>query len=116
MTRAARKAKPGQTLDPVLPVQPVPGPNRIVVKQQHRGDIFATHAAVQKHKRIGTPRQPMLGQAIASQLNKIFPFRGAQKSRAYHGADKNPLLQISQALFRTLNESGYTSKISERSA
>jgi hypothetical protein len=41
----------------------------------------------------------MRGQAIARQRNQIFPFLGAQKSRAYHGADKNPLQQLCQALF-----------------
>ena len=38
MAHAARIAEPGQPPDPVLPVEPVAGPNRIIVKQKHRPD------------------------------------------------------------------------------
>ena len=107
MTAAALVAEPGQPLDPVFPVEPEPRANRIVVEQKYRPDLRATHPPIQQHERIAAPRQMMLDQAVASQLDQLRPFRRAQKSSANHAPSKNPSRRNWQALFRLPSESRY---------
>ena len=62
---------------------------------------------IQQHERIAAPRQTMLDQAVASQLDQLRPFRRAQKSSANPAPSKNPSRRNWQTLFRLPSESGY---------
>ena len=74
-----------RTLNPVLLIKLVPGPDRVVIEQKRLGDRLTAHAFVQQHQRVGAPRQPVLGQAVAGQLNQVVARFTVQEARANHG-------------------------------
>src|SRR5208337_3098915 len=63
---AALVAEARQALDPVFLIQAEPGPDRVVVDQQHSGDRLAAHPVVQQHQRIGATRETMGGRPVAN--------------------------------------------------
>src|ERR1035437_1426157 len=64
---AAARLETRQPFEAVLDKQAVPFADCIVVQKQGRGDLFAAPAIVQKHQRIGAPRQPMRRRSVTRQ-------------------------------------------------
>ena len=92
--------------EPVLDEQAVPPADRVVVQQQGSGDLFTIPAGIQKHQRIGTPRQPMGRRPIPRQGDQVSA--PEIKSRRKSCPITNPKTVPWQAVFRTIDESGYT--------
>ena len=67
-----------------LDEQAVPPADRVVVQQQGPGDLFATPAGIQKHQRIGAPRQSMRRRSIPRQGGQVGAVNGRQKAGANH--------------------------------
>src|SRR5271166_2188202 len=80
---AALVAEARQALDPIFLIQPEPGPDRVVVDQQHSGDRLAAHPVVQQHQCIGTARQTMGGRSVAGQLDQVLPRFAVKEAGPY---------------------------------
>ena len=100
-TGPAPIVKPGQPINAVFLEKPVPGPNRVVVDQQHPANLVATHPAVQQHQRVRPPGQTMFDRPVPSQFGQVLPFLRGQKAAANHGAENNPSTPAWQAVFST---------------
>src|SRR5271166_716038 len=92
---AALVAEARQALDPIFLIQAEPGPDRVVVDQQHSGDRLAAHPVVQQHQCIGTARQTMGGRSVAGQLDQVLPRFAVKEAGPYH-----PIGRIQLAPFR----------------
>src|SRR5579863_2442794 len=97
-----------QALDPVLLIELVPGPDRIVVEKQHLRYRFATHAIVQQHQRIRPPRQPVCSRPVTRQLDQVAARFAVQEPRADHAASRIASCPVGKRFFRNSVESGYT--------
>ena len=100
-----------RTLDPVLLIKLVPGPDRVVIEQQRLGDQLTAHAFVQQHQRVGAPRQPVLGQAVAGQLNQVVARFAVQDSQGGSSMNQNRLSRRWQAVFPDFRRVGVYDKI-----
>jgi hypothetical protein len=80
---AAFMAEARETLDPIFLIQLIPGPDRVLVEKQHLGYGFATHAIVEQHQRIRTPRQTVRSRTVARQLNQVATRFVVQPTSAY---------------------------------
>ena len=83
-TAAPFMAEARQTLDPVLLIEVVPGPDCVAVQKQHFGDRLTAHSLVQQQQRIGAAGQPVLGGTVAGQLNQVASRFAVQEARADH--------------------------------
>ena len=82
-------AEARQTLDPVFLIELIPGPDRVVVEQQHLGDRLTAHAFVQQHQRVRAPRQPVRSRTVARQLNQVAARFAVQEAAADHPSKQN---------------------------
>jgi hypothetical protein len=69
--RAAARTEPGQAVDAVLFVEPIPGTDGVIVEQQHPRHGFATHPPIQQHQRIRPSAQAMRHRPVPRQLNEV---------------------------------------------
>src|SRR5271166_846733 len=110
---AALVAEARQPLDPIFLIQAEPGPDRVVVDQQHSGDRLAAHPVVQRHQCVGATRETMGGRPVARQLDQVLPRFAVEEATPCHPIGRIPLAPFRKGVSRILGESGYTSKPSK---
>src|ERR1017187_2845229 len=96
---AALVAKARQTIDPVLFIQPIPGPDRIAVEQQSFGDCLPTHPGDQQNKRVRTPAQTMSGRPVAGQLDQALASFTVQEAPSDHRGSRIPSEPLGKGSF-----------------
>ena len=69
---AAAAAKTGQPVKAVLAEQLMSLPDRVVIDKQGLGHPFTAPARIQKHQRIGPPRQTMRRRPVPRQCDQVF--------------------------------------------
>src|SRR5271166_6057925 len=111
---AALVAEARQPLDPIFLIQPEPGPDRVVIDQQHSGDCLATHPVVQQHQCFGATCKTMGGRPVARQLDQVLPRFAVEEAGPYHPTGRIRFAPFRKGLFRKLTESGYISQFAVR--
>src|ERR1019366_3772175 len=99
--------KAGQTFDPVLLIQLVPGSDRVVVQKQHLGDGRAAHANVQQDQRVGSTGQAVRNGTVAGQLDQIAAGFAVEEARTDHAGSRIASLPVGKRQMRISDESEY---------
>jgi hypothetical protein len=76
-------------LDAVVMVQPVPGPRRVVVQQQHLGHHVAVHSVSQPHQRVRSARRPARRRPVPSQLDQVSTESTVREATSDHAGHKS---------------------------
>ena len=77
-----------QTLDPVLLIEVVSGPDCVAVQKQHFRDRLTAHSLLQQQQRIRAAGQAVLGGTVAGQINQVAS-RGLPRSWVYYTSRPN---------------------------
>ena len=98
-------AEARQTLDPVVLIQLVPQPDRVVVEQQHFSNSLTAQPVVQQYERVGAASQAMLRRTVAGQFNQAALRFVVQEPWAIMGEAESPQSRLTR--FAGFPQSGY---------
>jgi hypothetical protein len=87
-TGAASGFKPHQRLSTSFGERAMPTTDRVIVQQQHPGDLLATQTIVEQNKRVGATRQSMRHRTIPRQSHQGGTFLSRQKAGANHALNR----------------------------